>query len=286
MSAKERIVGKNDLEYLTNEFHHIYTLKEYDSVDNGPLKVWNFVFIEDDTPNAFVSELLPNHIFIHTGLFQYTNNIDEVAFILGHEISHLICGHSTRLNNIEFYIKSIEILLLSIDPSFGYITLLIVAALATLSEIIQNNFSKDHENEADQLAIILSSMSCYNPIEGSHFMYRLSTLEQQQNPTRNLITWMDTHPPSISRSKDIFKQYNEIKQQQKQLIQQQQSSRKNNVHNNESIVDNMNVPIFPCSNTEACKAAQQSRILYDLWQSTIRTVNVPKGAVENKVMKK
>lgn len=274
ISAKERIRGKNDYEAVTKEFNHIYTFGGYiyDDIDN-PFKVWNFVFIEDDTPNAFVSELLPNHIFIHTGLVSFTKNIDEIAFILGHEVSHLICGHSSRINNIEFVIKSVEILLLSIDPSLGFVTILIVALLATISEFIQNSFSKEYENEADKMAIILTSMSCYKPIEGSHFMYRMSTLENQT--MNKLLTWMDTHPPSINRSKEIYKLCNDIvHQQQKERQQKQQIP-----GNHETL------PLFPCSNTEICKAAQRSRILFERLPYNKRTVNLQKKSVDGNAQK-
>ncbi len=75
-------------------------------------------------PNAFVSEMLPHKIFVTTGLFdKFVNNDDELAMILGHEVSNLIKGHFTTSSNIETWIRGIEIFLLMLDPTEGLLSL-------------------------------------------------------------------------------------------------------------------------------------------------------------------
>ena len=52
---------------------------------------WKYVLVDSPLPNAFVSEILPQRFFITTSMFQhFIANQDELAVILGHEISHLI----------------------------------------------------------------------------------------------------------------------------------------------------------------------------------------------------
>ena len=75
-------------------------------------------------PNAFVSEMLPQKIFVTTGLFdEIVNNDDELAMILGHEVSHLIKGHGSEASAFESLIRGAEILVLLLDPTEGLLSL-------------------------------------------------------------------------------------------------------------------------------------------------------------------
>ena len=75
-------------------------------------------------PNAFVSEILPQKIFVTTGLFdKFVKNDDELAMILGHEVSHLIEGHFSVSSYAESWIRGAEILVLMLDPTEGLLSL-------------------------------------------------------------------------------------------------------------------------------------------------------------------
>jgi predicted Zn-dependent protease len=173
-------------------------------------------------------------------LLKYTKSVDEMAHILGHELSHLILGHSSLKNLSELGLNATEVLLLSIDPSAGAITFLVVGVLATISKMLKSGFSRECEQEADQLGVELATLACYDAKEGSKFMYRLSSHEHG-NIVR--MKWMESHPPSIDRARDIFKQASEIQQQG---------------NNNGTL---------KCDDA-TCKAAQQARVLYDVWHSS------------------
>ena len=78
---------------------------------------WQYILVGTPVPNAFVSQLLPQRFFVTTGLFdQFVTNDDELAMILGHEISHLILGHLSASNNLEFFFRGAELFILAIDP--------------------------------------------------------------------------------------------------------------------------------------------------------------------------
>jgi len=56
---------------------------------------WHYIVTTAPDVNAFVTDLCPHRIFVHEGLLkECTPTDDELALILGHEISHLIYGHS------------------------------------------------------------------------------------------------------------------------------------------------------------------------------------------------
>jgi Zn-dependent protease with chaperone function len=68
--------------------------------------------------------MLPQRLFVTTGIFdQFVNNDDELAMILGHEISHLIQGHLSESSMFESFLRGIEIVILMIDPTDGLLSL-------------------------------------------------------------------------------------------------------------------------------------------------------------------
>ena len=68
--------------------------------------------------------MLPQKIFVTTGLFdQYVKNDDELAMILGHEVSHLILGHMSASSFYESVVRGAEILILMLDPTEGLLSL-------------------------------------------------------------------------------------------------------------------------------------------------------------------
>lgn len=149
--------------------------------------------------------------FITTSMFdKYIENEDELAVILGHEMSHLILGHVSQRNSMETMLRTFEVLLLSMDPTEGIVSLGVIAGLAWMRGILMASFSREHENEADELGVKLAAMACYNTKAGSVVMKKMHDHHVQLagEPTSNshLLQLMDTHPPSLDRYKKIEKQ--------------------------------------------------------------------------------
>lgn len=64
---------------------------------------WHYIVTKNISVNAFVTDLCPRRIFINQGLFDVINPTDdEFALILGHEVSHLILGHTESSSKIEY----------------------------------------------------------------------------------------------------------------------------------------------------------------------------------------
>ena len=85
---------------------------------------------------------------------------DELALVLGHEISHL--GYSSERNSLETSFRTIEILLLSLDPTEGLLSLACMTFLASVRNAIGTVHSRDHERCADELGMKLTAMDCYD----------------------------------------------------------------------------------------------------------------------------
>lgn len=166
---------------------------------------WQYILVQSELPNAFVSEALPQKIFITTAMLDLATNADELALILGHELSHLICGHNTQANMIETVLRTIEVLLLSVDPTSGILTLGFIGLLAGLRGMASASFSRDHESEADEMGIKIAARACFDTSKGTIVMRKMhehSVSIRGDVPTDNSIVRLyDSHPPSLDRFK-------------------------------------------------------------------------------------
>ncbi len=169
---------------------------------------WRFIFVEGPPPNAWVAELLPKRIFITTSLLEFADTIDEVAFVLGHELSHFIHGHVSRSNQISKNLKTAEILLLTMDPTEGMLAFGVIAVLDMIRRTIEASYSRDQENEADDLGLLLvNACGEYDLEAGSKFLYRLHRYE-----CKSVVPLLDTHPPSLERARNLYNSSKELQQ--------------------------------------------------------------------------
>ena len=83
--------------------------KAYQSLDSEGEK-WKFVLIDVPLANAFVSETTPYTIYVTTAMLdKIVSNDDELALILGHELSHLLLSHSLDSVTLETYLRAVEV---------------------------------------------------------------------------------------------------------------------------------------------------------------------------------
>ena len=167
-------------EVLDNEELLYQVLEQNDEVNlwtkarrhmEGP---WRFVLIPSPMPNAFVSEILPHRIFVTTSMFEkFVSSQDELALVLGHEISHLILGHSSERNSLETSIRTIEILLLSLDPTEGLLSIAFMSLLASIRNAVGAVHSRENERSADKLGMKLTAMACYDTEKGSEVFNKM-----------------------------------------------------------------------------------------------------------------
>jgi Zn-dependent protease with chaperone function len=165
---------------------------------------WYYHFIASPHPNAFVSEILPRRFFITTAMLDIARTPDELALVLGHEVSHLILGHVSASNQLETFLRTLEVLLLSIDPTQGVIALGVIGFLAIGHKALAAAYSRQHEREADELGLVLAARACFNTQKGVQVMHTMHQHHVSAEPhhvsnNSSLVQLMDTHPPSLER---------------------------------------------------------------------------------------
>ncbi|MBU1713101.1 MAG: M48 family metalloprotease [Proteobacteria bacterium] len=127
--------------------------------------VYQFHIVKDENYNAFAGP--GGHIFIHSGLFEAMENEDELAGILAHEISHVVCRHlSDRLERS----KKIQIatlagmaagVLLGAKGGAETASRALTIGSAAAGQSLSLAYSRDDEMQADQIGLDYLKKSGY-----------------------------------------------------------------------------------------------------------------------------
>lgn len=113
---------------------------------------------------AFFSPLLPHSFFVHDGLIKACKNDDELAHVLGHEMSHMICGHVESAIQFSALMSVAQLFVLALlDPTgvlaFGGEMLMYVGSTLGL---MTSAYSRLNETQADELGLIIAAKACYD----------------------------------------------------------------------------------------------------------------------------
>ena len=141
---------------------------------------WVIRVLDTNPPqeNAFV--VGGNYIYVFTGLLNNAQSDDELAFILGHEISHSWLKHNLRRS------EDFSNLLASLIEFSGAFTRNQnrKEQRALIGGAIKSAYSREDEQEADALGAYIAKRASYDPIRGIAFFQRMI---QQENEHKNKI---------------------------------------------------------------------------------------------------
>ncbi|UWQ18900.1 M48 family metallopeptidase [Jannaschia sp. M317] len=114
-------------------------------------------------------------------------NVDEIAFVLGHESAHHIEQHIARQRQSAVAGAVVGGL---IGTVIGADASTVDAISRTGATIGARRFSKDHELEADALGTIITARAGFNPVRGAAFFTRIPDPGDR---------FLGTHPPNADR---------------------------------------------------------------------------------------
>jgi predicted Zn-dependent protease len=138
---------------------------------------YQFYVVDMVEPNAFA--LPGGYIFVSRGLLALANNEDELACVIGHEITHAARRHAAAQQALEESLPS----------------LVLPGAAAKFA-----SYGREMEREADEGGQILCAAAGYDPIGMSTFLTNLALSSRLElGYTRNP-TFFDTHPGSEERA--------------------------------------------------------------------------------------
>ena len=152
-----------------------------------------------------------NHIFVWTGLLEYTPSEDELATVLAHEIAHVIAGHTDSDPAIETRKILIRIGAIAAGMAAGIATGgaeagsvadLVAGMTSSVGEgLFVNPWSQEKELEADQVGLFLMAEAGYNPQHAIDFWLKF----QKEANTLGPLQFLSTHPPAKERIEQLRK---------------------------------------------------------------------------------
>lgn len=157
----------------------------------------DFAIIVDDRPNApsnafqtLNDEGRPIIVFT-VALIDEARNVDELAFVLGHETAHHVRGHIARQKAnaaAGALIFTGLVTLTGGDPSA------IEEAQRIGAQVGARSYSKEFELEADALGTVIAANAGYDPVAGAQFFNQIPDPGDR---------FLGTHPPNAQRIETV-----------------------------------------------------------------------------------
>lgn len=161
---------------------------------------YHFYVIKEDTYNAFATPA--GHIFIYSGLVEAMDNEEELACILAHEISHVMCRHiSQKIEraekvNIATLAGVVAGVLLGTAGASAAANAVTFGSMAA-GQSYALAYGREDERQADQIGLNILRKAGYN---GKGL---ISTLKKMRNKrwfdSNQIPTYLTTHPASEER---------------------------------------------------------------------------------------
>ena len=163
---------------------------------------WDMFLIRDRSVNAFA---LPGGYFgVHLGLIGVVGNRDELAAVLGHELSHVSQRHISRLISQQTrqapWLMGAMILGLLAASKNPQAANAVIAGTQAVSAQTQLNFSRDMEREADRVGSGVMLDAGFDP-RGVVTMFEKLQQAARLNDSGGF-AYLRTHPLSTERIGD------------------------------------------------------------------------------------
>lgn len=119
---------------------------------------WNVKLFQSDDINAFA--LPGGEIGVYSGLFKVVRNQDQLAAVLGHEVSHVIAGHANERVSDQALTQA-ALQMAGAAGGLGNGTMALLGMGAQVGVLLP--FSRTQESEADLLGLDLMSRAGFDP---------------------------------------------------------------------------------------------------------------------------
>jgi len=160
---------------------------------------WEFTVIDDATPNAFC--LPGGKVFFYTGILKITENDDQIAAVMGHEIAHALARHGAERMSMQMASNlGAQVLATALNIPAQYQNLYSQAYGVTSQIGLILPYSRKFEHEADQIGVYLMWKAGYNPDQALRFWENMARISNSgQKPP----AFLSTHPADNERIQEI-----------------------------------------------------------------------------------
>ncbi len=179
---------------------------------------WEVVVFDSEQVNAFA---LPGaHIGVYTGLIKVAKTPDQLATVIGHEISHVLAEHSNeRLSQNQIAGISTTVAAIAIGVSDTEHKGLAMAALGLGVQYgVLLPYGRTQESEADLMGLDLMASAGFDPKASVSLWQNMAKAGGGSVPE-----FLSTHPSNQTRIGDLQARMERAVQLQKQAIAQGKS---------------------------------------------------------------
>lgn len=137
-------------------------------------------------------------VIVTDELIKLAKNQDEIDAILLHEIAHIVYRHGLQSVARASFIATISTVVI------GDINAIADIGIGLGSLLIETNYSRDHESEADLFAFKKMSAAGIDPQIFIHIMQRISDdkeVDTQDTQNKKLLGYFSSHPNTVDRNK-------------------------------------------------------------------------------------
>ena len=156
---------------------------------------WEVNIISSNELNAFC--MPGGKIMLYSGLISKLQlSDDEIAVVMGHEISHALREHSREQVSRALAAQTtleLAAMIFGLSEGAGDI------AGAAYQSLIATKFSRTNETEADRMGLELAARAGYDPRAGVSLWKKM----MQENSNGGPPQWLSSHPAGATRVRDI-----------------------------------------------------------------------------------
>ncbi|MCS7253561.1 MAG: M48 family metallopeptidase [Armatimonadota bacterium] len=154
---------------------------------------YEFKILNIDEPNALA--LPGGFIYLTRGLLETVTSDDELAFVIAHEVGHVVGRHARKAISQDAIISVLASILL------GGASQIIRTAADVLYTMQRLGYSRNQEREADNLALKYMKAAGYNPLGAISMLSKFA-----ERKLRGLERYFSTHPGADERMERLLKQ--------------------------------------------------------------------------------
>jgi Zn-dependent protease with chaperone function len=145
---------------------------------------WQFTFRAVRSPEVNAFALPGGFVFVTRPLLEFCRwDPDEAAFVLGHEMAHVVLRHAINRLMASSAVRA------ALSPAGGALRQPIAGLAATL---LNQGYSQDQELEADRLAVRLARAAGFDAAAAARLLARLHALS---GDLPVLGSYLSSHPP-------------------------------------------------------------------------------------------
>jgi len=160
--------------------------------------VYRFRVVQHPALNAFA--VPGGYIYFHSGTLLSAGSIDELAGVMGHEIAHVKAHHYKRMRE-KAQIPELLANIAGIAAAVATKEVAPMIAAQAANVAVQLRFSREFENEADQLGGVFMTRSGYRPDGITRFFERI--MEVSERYPQDIPPYLFSHPDVGDRIRSV-----------------------------------------------------------------------------------